>query len=305
MARPLAAGAATTESTRNRGAIMVAAVSGVLSAVLIFAYLSSQSGSGDGTPAAPTDGSSETVVTLSHDVQVGDKIVAEWLTTQVIPKNLLIVGHVTDLQSVVGKVATAPMLTGEQVVAGKVTTYEGQNSLAYKIPDGLRALSLQVPHEAWAAAGLPQPGDRVDILGITTLTRTDPLTGQERPDVLTGIIAQDVEILAIAQTLVKTVPNTDAQKKNADGTSAPVAAQVVPASTTKDGKPLAAPDTYEKAISITVALPPDLAAKVALIDALKDEVAQYRILPRQKGDAQPINGKVTWTFDDIFDLKKK
>ena len=47
------------------------------------------------------------------------------------------------------------------------------------------------------------------------------------------------------------------------------------------------------------------ASIVASIDAMKDEVAQYRILPRQKGDAQPINGKVTWSFDDIFDLKKK
>ena len=305
MARPLASGAATTESTRNRGAILVAAVSGILSAVLIFAYLSSQSGSGSGTPAAPSDGTSETVVTLNHDVQVGDKIVSEWLTTQVIPKNLLIIGHIADPAAAVGKVATAPMLTGEQVVAGKITTYEGQNTLAYKIPDGLRALSLQVPHEAWIAAGLPQPGDRVDILGITTLTKTDPLTGQERPDVLTGIIAQDVEVLAVAQKLVKTVPNTDAQKKNADASGTPVAAQVVPAATTKDGKPLDTADTYEKSISITVALPPDLAAKVALIDALKDDIAQYRILPRQKGDTQPINGKVTWSFDDIFDLKKK
>jgi hypothetical protein len=63
--------------------------------------------------------------------------------------------------------------------------------------------------------------------------------------------------------------------------------------------------TYEKAISITLALPPDLAAKVALVDAMKDDVGQYRILPRQKGDARPLSGTVTWSYDDIFPSKKK
>ena len=50
MARPLSTGAAASESTRSRGPILVAAVSGVLSAVLIFAYLSSKDGSGSSSP---------------------------------------------------------------------------------------------------------------------------------------------------------------------------------------------------------------------------------------------------------------
>jgi hypothetical protein len=58
--------------------------------------------------------------------------------------------------------------------------------------------------------------------------------------------------------------------------------------------------TYEKAISITIALPPDLVAKVALIDAMEDDVAQFRILPRQRGDADPISGKTTFSYEDIF-----
>ena len=60
----------------------------------------------------------------------------------------------TRTEELVGKVTTAPAVVGEQVLAAKVTTYEGQAGLAYKIPEGMRALSLQVPHEAWIAAGL-------------------------------------------------------------------------------------------------------------------------------------------------------
>jgi Flp pilus assembly protein CpaB len=162
----------------------------------------------------------------------------------------------------------------------------------------MRALSLEVPHEAWIAAGLPQPGDRVDILGITTFVTTDPLTGVQKPDVIAGYIAQDVEVLAVAQSVVKTVPKVDTSTDANGATSTkvdPSSQQVA------SGQEEA---TYEKSISITVALPPDLAAKVALIDAMADSIGQYRIMPRQKGDTDPISGKTTFGYDDLFPVRK-
>lgn len=300
MARQIAA--ATSGSSRNRGVLMLAAVFGILSALLMLAFLSSRGGD-TANDAAFNGGAAESVVVVTRNVNVGEKVTSDMLGLKSYPAGALLTGYIVskDMASLVGKVATAPLFEGEQVIAAKVSTYEGQNTLAWKIPDGMRALTLQVPHEAWIAAGLPQPGDRVDVLAITTLTRTDPLTGQDRPDVVAGYMAQDVEVLAVAQSLVKTIPNLDAKKANADGTvGAAGAAAVVPAA-----KPGEAADTYEKSISITLALPPDLAAKVALLDAIKDDVGQYRILPRQKGDAAPITGTQSWTYDDIFPPKKK
>ena len=300
MARQIAA--ATSGSSRNRGVLMLAAVFGILSALLMFAFLSSRGG--DTTADAGfTGGAAESVVVVTRNINVGERVTSDMLGLKSYPAGALLVGHIasTDLGSLVGKVATAPLFEGEQVIEAKVSTYEGQNTIAWKVPDGMRALTLQVPHEAWIAAGLPQPGDKVDILAITTLVRTDPLTGQERPDVVSGYMAQDVEVLAVAQSLVKTVPNLDSKKTDAAGTvTAGGAAAVAPSS-----KPGETGETYEKSISITLALPPDLAAKVALVDAMKDEVGQYRILPRQKGDAQPITGTTTWSYDDIFPAKKK
>jgi hypothetical protein len=104
-----------------------------------------------------------------------------------------------------------------------------------------------------------------------------------------------VEVLAVSQTLVKTVPKIT-EKTDANGNKTTVGG--VP------GAQAVSPDqeaaTYQEAISITLALPPDLAAKVALVDALEDDAGQFRILPRQKGDADPISGKVTFSYDDIF-----
>lgn len=296
--------AASSSSSRSRGVLLLAAAFGVLSALLMFAFLSSRGGD-DGVEQVLNSGAgAETVVVLTKNVNVGDKITSDMLGTKTVPAAGLVDGYFKDkdLQSLVGKVATAPMYQGEQVLSAKVTTYEGQDTVTWKVPEGMRGLSLQVPHEAWIAAGLPQPGDRVDVLGITTLMKVDPLTGEEKPDVVAGYIAQDVLVLAVAQSVVRTVPKIDANATTSDS----------PGGSTSTGggsiqqSQAVSPDaeaTYEKSISVTLALPPDLAAKVALIDAMKDDVGQYRLLVRQKGDSAPVEGKQVYSYEDLFPVR--
>jgi pilus assembly protein CpaB len=295
VARTIAATSAA--STRNRGLLMLAAVFGILSAMLMFAFLNSRGGGGSSVNSAlsPSAGA-ESVVVVTRDIQVGDKITSDMLTMKSLPSSAVLPGHVTKSEDLVGKVATAPMFTGEQVIDAKTTTFEGQNTLSYKVPEGMRAVALQVPNEGWITGGLPQPGDRIDFLAVVALTRTDPLTGQEKPDVVSGIIAQNVEVLAMSQKLVKTVPKVDTS--SAGGSSAPLAVAT-------DAKPLGDGATYEKAISVTLALPPDLAAKVSLVDAMKKDVGQWRLLVRQKGDTTDISGATQWTYDDLFSTTKK
>ena len=267
----------------------------------MFAFLSSRGGN-DGISQKLSEGEgAETVVVVAKNVNVGDKITSDMLSTKTIPAAALVDGHIkdTDAQSLVGQVAVAPLYAGEQLINSKVSTYEGQNTLTWKVPTGLRAISLMVPHEAWIAGGLPQPGDRVDVLGITTFKTTDPLTGQEKPDLVSGYIAQDVEVLAVSQTLVKTVPKV-ADKKDGSNTSGAVSTNAAAQAVIPD-KDAA---TYEKAISITLAMAPDLVAKLAMIDAMDDSAGQWRIVPRQKGDADPISGKTTFSFEDIFPAKR-
>ena len=293
---------------------MLAAVFGILSALLMFAFLNSRGGDGGSDNALKADGTATDVVVVARDVQVGQTITSDMLTSASIPMGLQLTGHFADSKDIVGKVATAPLYAGEQVLASKVTTFEGQTTLSYKVPPGMRALGLMVPHEAWIVGGLPQPGDRVDVMGITTFTKTDPLTGKDRPDIVAGLIAQDVEVLAVGQHLVKFIPNTDASKNGAPGGTANASTQpatgAAPATTggsegaTKDGAK-GSEDTYEKSISITLALPPDLAAKVAIIDAMKDDEAQWRLIVRRKGEDDPITGQQAWTMDDVFTFTSK
>jgi Flp pilus assembly protein CpaB len=231
------------------------------------------------------------------------------LTTQTIPRTLVLTGGIERAEEIVGKVSTAPMFMGEQALTSKVTSFEGQNTLAYKVPEGMRGLSVQVPHEAWIAAGLVQPGDRVDVLAITVLMRTDPLTGEEEPNITAAVIAQDVEVLAVSQALIKSVPNLDAKKDAAAASSTETPATDATPAAAEDPstnvQPLESTDTYEKAISLTLAVPPETAAGIAIIDAMKDDAAQYRVMPRQKGDTGLLSGTITWTLEDIISSKKR
>ena len=130
--------------------------------------------------------------------------------------------------------------------------------------------------------------------------KVDPLTGEEKPDVIAGYIAQDVLVLAVAQSVVRTVPKIDADATTGDSNDSAAGSGIEQSQAIS---PSQDNSTYEKAISVTLALPPDLAAKVALIDAMKDDAGQYRLLVRQKGDTQPVEGKQVFTYEDLFPVQ--
>jgi Flp pilus assembly protein CpaB len=273
---------------------LLAAVFGILSAILIFAFLKSNGGSTTKVNDAINAGAgAESVVVLTQTVNAGDKIESYMLTTKTVPVAGLVDGHSTKTEDFVGKVAVQTMFAGEQVITPKVTSFEGSATLAYQVPEGKRALGMMVPHEAWIIGGLPQPGDRVDVIGITAGKKVDPLTGVEKPELLSGIIAQDVEVLAVGQTLVKGVPSSD-------GKTTVVA--TAPGTGGEEAK--ADGDTRETVISVTLALTPEQAAKVSMIDAMRDEDGQWRIIARRKGETDAIAGQLTWTLDDVFAFKK-
>jgi pilus assembly protein CpaB len=282
VARSIAA--VSGSSGRNRSVLLLAAVFGILSAVLIFAFLKANGGDSDKiNEALNTSAGAESVVVLVRDVQAGEEITSDMLTTQTVPGPALLTGRSTNMEDFVGKVAVQTMYAGEQALTAKVTDFGSQRSISYKVPEGKRSLAVTVPHESWMVGGLPQPGDRIDFLAITAFRVVDPLTGSERPEVVSGIIAEDIEVLAMGQTVVAGAPS-------ADGGSA---------STGEEGSD----DTArEGAISVTLALTPEQAAKIALIDALEDNEGQWRIIVRRKGETETVSGDKNWGLDDIFDF---
>ena len=279
MARP-ATVPATASSSRNRGLLLIAALAGVLAAALTFAYLNSQSGGKEEAPAVVSSEETVAVVVVNQDVPFGTKITADMVEVRRVPVAMALTGAFSDAKDVVGKVATTPLIAGEQVVAAKVSDFAGQNTLSYRVPDGRRAMSVTIPHEAWAAAGLVQPGDYVDVLAVYTVVTVDPETTEERTETRAAIIAQDVPVLAVAQTLVEALPKVDEEGNVTEdivGNYRPTGSQ-----------------TFEEAISVTLGVTPEEAALIAMIDAARDDEAQFRLLVRQTGDHEPIVGPLNW-----------
>jgi hypothetical protein len=128
-------------------------------------------------------------------------------------------------------------------------------------------------------------------VAITAFRTVDPLTGQERPELVSAIIAQDVEVLAMGQTLVRRIPGS-----TVGATGEPTG----DVNGTEGGQVESDGASREGALSVSLALTPEQAAKLAIIDAMDDNEGQWRIIARRKGEAAPIEGAALWTLEDIF-----
>lgn len=278
---------AGTKAGRSPGLLLVAVLAGVLAAALMLAYLNNQQGGSSNEPPPVVDtGATVPVVVAKREIPFGTKLTADMLEVRQLPAVAVLTGAVSDIRELIGKVTTAPIVPGEQFVASKVSDYSGQDTLSYRVPEGRRGVSVQIPHEAWAAAGLVQPGDYVDILALVALTTTDPDTGEQREYWSARIVAQNVPVLAVAQTLVPVIPQVD---KDGNVTGSPETGY----------RPVGGGQEFHEAVSVTFGLTPEEAAKVAMIDAMPDSQAQFRILVRQTGD-QALAPSATWDLLDVI-----
>jgi pilus assembly protein CpaB len=202
MARPLAG--ATAGST-NRRLLLLALVAGIVAAILIYTALSRGSESTGGASAAST----APAVVAKQDIPARTKITSGMVEVRQMPTDDLSELAYTDLSQVVGRVTRYPIATSEQVLSTKVVSLESAaktgDSLSYIIPEGRRAISIEVS-EVVSGGGLVLPGDYVDIMGVFDVKfgNGDQETTEDK--YFSRIILQNIEVLAVAQTVVDTPP---------------------------------------------------------------------------------------------------
>lgn len=116
------------------------------------------------------------------------------------------------------RVVLRPITMNEPILASKLAGEGMGASIAYLLPDGMRAAAVRI-NDVSGVAGFIQPSDAVDVL----ITRELPGSGESRQ--VTDVLLQNVRVIAIDQkaqgadgkpTLAKTatleVAPTDAQK---------------------------------------------------------------------------------------------
>jgi pilus assembly protein CpaB len=144
------------------------------------------------------------VVVARQDIPARSKIAREMIELTSYPKELIGTGAVIDPKEVEGRLTIARIRAKDQIRASDLVG-EGQvPTLAYDIPQGMRAIAIQAD-EVKAVGTAVKPGDRVDILA----TYTSPTTRQET----TQMILQNVLVLAVNKG------ETDAQSKGGGANS--------------------------------------------------------------------------------------
>jgi pilus assembly protein CpaB len=202
MARPITASGNRT----NRRLLLLGLVAGVVAAILVYATLSRSSASTGGAGGAA---SMAPAVVAKQDIPARTKITTSMVEVQQVPSDTRSELAYTDLSQVVGQVTRYPIATNEEVLSTKVVSLASVaktgDSLSYVIPEGKRAISIQVS-EVVSSGGLVLPGDYVDVIGVFDVTFG---TGDQQTTVdkyFSRIILQNIEVLAVAQTVVDTVP---------------------------------------------------------------------------------------------------
>jgi pilus assembly protein CpaB len=162
---------------------------------------------------------------------------------------------------IVGTVAAQSIYAGEQIISEKLATEDRDAGLPSRLEPGTRGMGVEV-NTVVGAGGLLRPGDRVDIVAVLDVEHTDVTTGREFTETRAFTLAQNIEVMAIADALVNKVPTGD------DG----------PAST---DQPEADPDAQVATLAVT----PQEAQNLLLAD----ERGDIRLIVRAVGDNEIID----------------
>ncbi|HXG35472.1 MAG TPA: Flp pilus assembly protein CpaB [Dehalococcoidia bacterium] len=170
----------------NRGLLLLAVISGLVAAVLVFVAINQ---SGDDSGSTVISGTSRVVV-AHRDIAAGQQITADMVKLGDVPTNLTLKDALFATERVVGEKARYPILAGEQVTLGKVGAQTKDDGLAFVVPKGMRAVAVKVD-EISGVGGLLLPGDRVDVIAV--FSKED--VGKDKA----VTFLQNVEVLAVAQ----------------------------------------------------------------------------------------------------------
>ncbi|MGB6836589.1 MAG: Flp pilus assembly protein CpaB [Dehalococcoidia bacterium] len=187
----------------NRSYLALAVLLAVLSAGLVYAAISRVGGEDGGGPLSVT-----TVVVAKEAIPARTELLGSMVELRQVPINARGDLALSSVEEAVGEVTRYPFAANEQILSSKIVTADvpaGGEALSFIIPEGMRAISIST-NQVLSAGGLILPGDYVDILGVFDL-ETQAGDGTETRDTsYVQTILQNVEVLAVAQTIVDMAP---------------------------------------------------------------------------------------------------
>jgi pilus assembly protein CpaB len=250
----------------NRRFIFMAIGLGLLGAILVYIASSGGGSSGGGAGDIP-------VVVAKTDIPARTAITQSMIEVRLVTENDRSALAYATSEDVIGQVTRFPIAANEQVLSSKVVALTGNSSavsrsLSFVVPAGKRGFSITAS-EVQNAGGLIIPGDYVDVFVVYDVEFTTRTGDREEADAfLVQILLQNIEVLAIAQTVVDVVreeaaTNEPQRVRNSE----------------------ARPD--EGAATVTLALTPEQAQRIYLAE--ENGRVRLALRPFGESDERPID----------------
>ena len=166
----------------NKKIIIIAVILGLITVLALNAYIQSLD-----EPALASIPHTEVVVAVST-IPAHTRITEDMLGTKSIPSDAVHPEALTSLNDAVGGISRTEIIKDEQVLANRVFTDERRATLSYRVPEGMRAVSIPIG-DYTGVAGYISPGDSIDIL----ITFADEEVNE---DLTTYTYFQNVKVLA-------------------------------------------------------------------------------------------------------------
>jgi pilus assembly protein CpaB len=230
---------------------MLALVSAALSALLVFVAISRAGGGKESSGSTDT----AAVVVAAVDIPARTQITKDMVKVRDVPVSVKPEMAYSTVDEVIGKATRYPLVVEEELTSLKVVSLQGAqgaDGIAFVIPKGMRAISIKAD-QVLSAGGLVLPGDYVDIIGVFSVKNKD---GGEDEAYFVRTILQNIEVLAVAQTIADVPPPADG-----DGTEA--------AATTSEGQRArgSEADPNPEATTLTLLVEPEKAEWLFLAEA--------------------------------------
>jgi pilus assembly protein CpaB len=237
----------------NRRFLMLALVSAALSAMLVYVAISRSGGGNEGESTATA-----TIVVAAVDIPARTQITEKMVQVRDVPVGVKPEASYGSVEEVVGKVTRYPISVDEEVTSSKVVSLDattGVDALSFTVPKGMRAISIKAD-QVLSAGGLVLPGDYVDLIAVFNVKNAQ---GNEEENWLVRTVLQNVEVLAVAQTITDVPLPAD----TSDGTAA--AAAATPSDEQRARGSEAKPDP--EATTLTLLVQPEQAEWLFLAEA--------------------------------------
>jgi pilus assembly protein CpaB len=273
---------------RNRNVLLLALLLASVSAVLAYLLISSRPVDVPVVVQAPLP-SGEPVLIGARPIASGEPLTADNIEIAYVAPEAKGARVLTESAQAIGKIAMVDIPKGEQILAGSVSTTASSapaaDTFAQDVPVGMRAVAIAL-EETVGVGGFVRPGDRVDVIAsyelippkseapasqaleaIGGLIDQDLGGESEDPFAVAELIVQDVEVLAVGQSLggLETAAPPPAAAADAPAAQSP-----------------AGPTPNPTAMSVSLLVDPTQALRLLL--AVESD-GTFRLLLRAPGDA--------------------